>query len=248
LLALGLSLPAVPVFAKTYFEKAQELYESGRETEARRALKQELTQRPNHLEARFNLAVLLENIGHTDEAEKIYQENMRRGSHLPTIINLSAVYARQGKRAESIKLLKAAAKRFRSEAPPHYLLARRAEENGDIRLARRYYRKAIKADPLNGFAHIRYGRFLSSHGEVSQALIHARRATNLVPDCAPCWQIQGDVFQKKGDLKNAYAAYQKSSALSPNAQVRTNMAKLLHAMGETERARTMERGLKLQPK
>ncbi|MFQ5345874.1 MAG: tetratricopeptide repeat protein, partial [Mariprofundus sp.] len=239
--------PVTSAYAKTYFEKAQELIESGRETEARRALRQELSQRPNHLEARYNLAILLERIEHTDEAEKVYQQNMRHGLHLPTMINLSAIYTRQGKRKESVELLKMAAKRFRSEAPPYYLLAQRAEDDNNLRLARTYFQKAIRADPLNGFAHIRFGRFLSAHGQVSQALIHARRAIKLVPDCAPCWQIQGDILWKAGNLKRSYAAYQKSSALSPNVKLRTTMAKLLHSMGETERAEAIERSLKLTP-
>jgi len=203
--------------------------------------------RPGNLEARYNLAVMLEHISHTKEAETAYLENMRRGAHLPTIINLSAMYTRQGKQDQATKLLKQASRTFRSEAAPWYLLAQMAEKDGNIELARHDYQNSIKADPLNGFAHIRFARFLSRHKDPSQALTHAKRATRLVPDCAPCWTILGDVFWKKGQLKQSYAAYQKSSAISPDRHVRERMVKLLYAMGEKERASNMERGLKLKP-
>jgi len=156
--------------------------------------------RPGNLEARYNLAVMLEHISHTKEAERAYLENMRRGAHLPTIINLSAMYTRQGKRDQATQLLKQASRTFRSEASPWYLLAQMAEKDGNIGLARHNYQNSIKADPLNGFAHIRFARFL-----------------------------------------------QKSSAISPGRRIRKRMVKLLYAMGEKERARNMERGLKLMP-
>ncbi len=203
--------------------------------------------RPGNLEARYNLAVMLAHISHTKEAERAYLENMRRGAHLPTIINLSAMYTRQGKRDQAIQLLKQASRTFRSESAPWYLLAQMAEQDGNIGLARHNYQNSIKADPLNGFAHIRFARFLSRHKDPSQALIHARRATGLVPGCAPCWEILGDVLWKAGQLKQSYAAYQKSSAISPGRRIRKRMVKLLYAMGEKERARNMERGLKLMP-
>jgi len=244
-LAIGLIGP--PAHAKSYFERSQELYEAGDESEARRALRRELMVRPGNLEARYNLAVMLAHISHTKEAERTYLENMRRGAHLPTIINLSAMYTRQGKRDQATQLLKQASRTFRSESAPWYLLAQMAEQDGNIGLARHNYQNSIKADPLNGFAHIRFARFLSRHKDPSQALIHARRATGLVPGCAPCWEILGDVLWKAGQLKQSYAAYQKSSAISPGRRIRKRMVKLLYAMGEKERARNMERGLKLMP-
>jgi len=244
---LALCLVSQPADAKSYFERSQELYEAGHETEARRALRRELMIRPGNLDARYNLAVMLEHISHGKEAETAYVENMRRGAHLPTIINLSAMYTRRGKRDKSIKLLKQASRGFRSEAAPWYLLAQMAEKDGNIELARHNYQNSINADPLNGFAHIRFARFLSRHKDPSQALMHATRATGLVPGCAPCWKIMGDVLWKKGQLKQSYAAYQKSSAISPDRRIRERMVKLLYAMGEKKRASNMERGLKLKP-
>jgi Tfp pilus assembly protein PilF len=163
------------------------------------------------------------------------------------MINLSVIYAHGNRRDEARTLLKRAARHFRSEATPLYMLAQMAEEDGAAQLATTYYEKALKADPLNGFAHIRFGRFLSAQGKPSLAGKHAKRATRLLPECGPCWQILGDILWKSGDLKNALASYQKSNALHPAKEVRARMIKLLYAMGETRRARAMERILELEP-
>jgi len=200
---------------------------------------------PDNLEARYNLAVMLESIQHGKEARATYLENLRRKPHLPTMINLSAIYIRQGKRDQAAGLLHRASGSFRDEAAPWYLLAGMAERDDNIALARRQYRQALKADPLNGFAHIRFARFLSIHNDSRQALKHAKRATGLVPGCAECWKIRADVLWKSGQLKQSYAAYQRSAALSPDPRTRKQMVKLLYAMGEKDRARNLERGLKL---
>ncbi len=243
LLALLLLLPPL-VGAETYFEAAERLLESGQITEARRALRLELRLRPRNLEARYDLAVLLTRIGHEDKAVSLYEENMRRGWHLPTAINLSAEYLRLGKRRKAIELLEAAARKFPAEAVPWYMLASIAERQGDKEKADLDYRKALKADPANGFAHIRYARFLAATGRLDQASEHAARAIKLLPTCAVCHRIAGDVFRKSGRLKQALAAYQKAAALAPDLSIRRRIIAVLDALGEHERAAVMRRALR----
>ncbi|MDQ6965855.1 MAG: tetratricopeptide repeat protein, partial [Mariprofundaceae bacterium] len=216
--------------AETHFEAAQRLMQAGQETEARRALKLEVGTRPANLEARFNLAVLLERIGHDDEAVILYRVNMKRGRHLPSVVNLSAWLRNHGQNREAETLLKQATQDFRSEAVPWYLLAEMAQEKGNDKQASSFFKRAIKADKKNGFAHLRYARFLAINKPGTEAVIHARSAVRLLPTCAPCLNIAGDIFAKAGEKKQALVVWQKSIAIAPDAALRS---KILHAQNIT---------------
>ncbi len=228
---------------KTPFEAAQKFYESGQETEARRALKQELLLRSDNLEARYNLAVLLAHIGHHDEARLLYEENLKHGRHMPSAVNLSAIHVKNGERGKARDLLLAATKRFRFEAVPFYLLAEMDAEDGNIKQADIYFRKALKADTLNGFAHLRYARFLSSQNRYTLALKHGQRAVALLPECAPCWRELGDIQKKADRPDKALASYQRSAALNPDMALRKRIIAVLEAAGEDERAATMKQAI-----
>jgi len=238
-------VPAV-VRAETHFEAAQRLLESGYETEARRALELELELRPKNIEARFNLAVLTTRIGHESEAVQLYQKNMKYGSHLPTVVNLSALYLKQGKRRDAIRLLEKATRKFRSEAVPWYLLASIAEKEKKPQQADQYYLKALKADSKNGFAYIRYARFLANHRHFETAKKHAGRAVRLLPECAVCFKIEGDILRRSGHTKQALSAYQKAAALAPGRTIRMDIIAMLKALGEHHRAKMMTQALKAQ--
>ncbi len=236
-------LPAMSAWGKTPFEAAQAFYESGRETEARRALRQELRLRPRNLDARYDLAVLLARIGHDKEAKRLYEENLKRGRHLPSIVNLSAMLREEGHMEKARQLLLKATRYFRAEAVPWYLLADMAARGGHTGQAETYYRRALEADALNGFSHLRYARFLARQKRYGPALKHAGRAASLLPDCAPCWHILGTIQQQAGHPRQALAAYQRSAALKPGRDIRKRIIAVLESMGENERAAAMRRVL-----
>jgi len=243
----GLLLLPGQAWSKTPFETAQAYYESGQETEARRALRQELRLRPGNLEARFDLAVLLVHIGHRDTAQMLYKKNLEHGRHLPSAVNLSAMYIESGNPEKARELLLSAARIFRTEAVPYYLLADMAARDGHTKQADSYFRNALRADALNGFAHLRYARFLSSQKRHTLALKHGQRALKLLPNCSLCWQQLGGIQQQADKLDQALASYQNSAALKPGKTIRKHMIAVLEAMGEDKRAAAMKHGLKALP-
>lgn len=231
----------MPAIADSYFEAAEKLMASGELTEARRVLEQELVLRPENLPARYDLAVLLQQLGHVEQAMALYQENMQRGWHLPTVVNLVARLRQQGEIKQAKALLLSARKHFRAEAAPYYLLADMALQKQNKVQATIYFQQALKADPLNGFAHLRYARFLAGEGNMRLARKHGERAVALQKDCAPCWKIWGDILHLAGDDKAAIEAYQHSLALSPEGNARQPMIQVLRSMGENARADVMQR-------
>ncbi len=234
---------SAPAWGETFFEAGERFIRQGNDTEARRALENEIAVRPNNLVARYNLAVLFTRIEHEEEAIKLYEDNVSRGWHLPTVVNLSGLYRLQGKHTEAEALLKREAKKHRSEAPLWYLQAEIVLERGDRKLGKALLKKAVRADPLNGFAQLRYALFLSEEKQHRLALKHGARAARLLDDCAPCWKSWGDIQHAAGDFAGAVEAYQRSLAIDPNESVRKQLVEMLEAIGSKTRAGHIQKGM-----
>lgn len=224
-------------------EQAYEHLKNSEWTEARRAFEAELVIHPKNLDARYNLALLLHQSGHSDQEQKLYQQNMALGWHLPTITNLSAVYVAQGNTSQARVLLEKAVKRFRNEATPRYLLAELDEKAGKSKQAESWYKKSLRADPLNAFAHIRYARFQAEQGQLDTALKHALRATRLQPSSASCLTITGNIQVRRKEYSDALESYQKSLAIQPDPKTRQKLIDVLHLLGQHDRARRMQNAL-----
>jgi tetratricopeptide (TPR) repeat protein len=236
-------LPASDSHAISPFQAAQHFIETGQHTEARRALESELRMRPGNIEARYNLAVLLEEIHHPQQALSLYEENLIYAWHLPSIINLAGILQQQGKTDQARLWLQKATKKIKHEATPWYLLAAMAEKDGKAVTAASLYRHALKTDPLNGFAYLHYADFQSRHGEAGKGLKYAAKASRLLPNCAPCWHKYGDILRMAGQKRRAVEAFQRSLAIQPNSKTRQHLIDTLHSLGEHERAERMQQAL-----
>lgn len=225
------------------FQKAQQLIEQGKIPEARRALQSELKINPRNIEARYDLAVLLEESGHHADAQSLYEKNLRFSWHLPSLINLAAMLERQGHVEKAYQWLEKATKKFRHEAAPWYLLAAISEKTGHISKATTQHKKSIKADPLNGFAWLHFAAFQSRHKLADKGIKYAKKAMRLLSDCAPCWRSYGDIMQQTGHNNEALAAYQRSLAIRPDNQTRQQLIITLRHLGQTERAERMQQAL-----
>ena len=244
--AILVALAGVPASigeAKTPFEASHQYIESGQLTEARRALESELRLRPEHLEARYNLAILLEKMGHPDEALTLYEENLGHAWHLPSIVNMAAILQQQGEREKARDWLQKAASRLKFEAAPWYLLADMAEQDGNLDKAEKLHERSVKADPLNGFAYLRLATFQSRHKRSDFGLKHGRKAIRLLSDCAPCWQQFSDILLTVGNKQEALEALQRSLAIQPDNRNRQKLINLLHELGQHQRAEKMQQAL-----
>ncbi|TLS69020.1 tetratricopeptide repeat protein [Mariprofundus erugo] len=230
-------------FAKTPFEASEQLTASGHITEARRALESELRLRPDHVEARYNLALLLQRINQPEDAAALYRENLSIHWHLPSLINLASLLQQQGQRAEARSWLLKGTAHFRHEAPPWYMLAAMAEQEGHIHQAEQLLARSISADPLNGFAHLRLADFQSRHKRSDRGIKEANRSVALLPHCAPCWQLHGNILRAAGQHREAILSYQKSLSIRPDTEVRRQLILSLDQIGEHRRAARMQQAL-----
>jgi len=217
--------------------------QQGQWTEARRAWQSALTQQPNNLNSRYHLAQILEKSGHPSDAQVLYEKNIHTGRHLSTTIALFQLYLKQKKRSQAITLLKTAIKKFKHEAAPWYLLAELSMQDKQVKQARYYFRKSLKADPLNAFAHLHYAQFLSTQKKHQQAIKHAKKSLRIKKTCAPCWRIYGDILDTANKPQDALQAYQHSLAIEPNNNTRQHLIDVLRQLGEHQRALRMQQAL-----
>jgi len=229
--------------ARSAFQRAQQLIEQGQIPEARRALQSELRINPRNIEARYDLAVLLEESGHHADVQSLYEKNLSISWHLPSLINLAAMLEQQGHVEKAYQWLEKATKKIRHEAAPWYLLAAMSEKSGHISKATTQHKKSIAADPLNGFAWLHFANFQSRHKLADKGIKYAGKAIRLLPDCAPCWRSYGNIMQQTGHNNDALAAYQHSLAIQPDSSTRQQMITTLHSLGQTERAKRMQQAL-----
>jgi len=230
-------------WAENYIKKASQFEQYQQWTEARRAWQSELIQHPQNLDARYHLAKILERAGHQLDAQALYEKNMQLGKHLATTIALYQIYLTQNKRLQTTILLKKATRQFKHEAVPWYLLAELSLQDKQLKQAQAYFYKSLKADPLNGFAHLRYAQFLSHQQKYHQAIVHAKKALRLKKTCASCWKIYGDILHAAKKPEAALQAYQHSLAMKPKHQTRQHMIDVLQELGEHQRARRMQQAL-----
>ncbi len=242
-LVLALVCPASSAVATTYFHQALQLIERGQTPEARRALRAELRIRPRNFDARYDLAVLLEEIGHIDQAQALYEKNLSMAWHLPSLVNLAALLTRRGRPKQARRWLEKGAKKMRSESAPWYLLAAMSEKDGDVAAAAIQYRKAVKADRKNGFAWLRLAEFQARHQLADKGVAAAKKAIRLLPDCAPCWRSYGDIMRANGRNQKALDAYQRSLAIHPDARTRQQLITQLRRLGQHQRAERMQQAL-----
>jgi len=243
LLAIVLPACSAPKKAPSAFSSAMEHHQRGEMTEYRRALERELKSNPANQDARYDLALHLEESGHTDDARRLYEENLQKRWHFASAINLASLLRRQGDEPQAERLLQQTIRNFPHEATPWYLLAQWSAERKQASAADAAFRQGIAADPHNGFAHLHYGSFLASRDDLVTAEQESRKATELLPDCAPCWKSYGDILMQAGKARLAVSAYQRSLALSPDDDTRLELIRSLRAIGENTRALHMQNAL-----
>lgn len=243
LLLMALSGCATPQKPMTPFRTAIEYHDRGEMTEYRRALERELKVNPANLDARYDLALNLEQNGHDEDARKLYEQNLQKRWHFPSAINLANLLHRLGQTDQAIAILQETARQHPHEATPWYLLGDIALEQRQPGQAEELFRQALKADPKNGFAHLHFATFLAGRKHDDEAVRQAHRAIELQPKCAPCWKAYGNILQQADRNRDAVTAYQRSLALQPDSETRRQLIQALRSIGENVRAEHMRSAL-----
>ncbi|HEY4282379.1 MAG TPA: tetratricopeptide repeat protein [Chthoniobacterales bacterium] len=98
-------------------------------------------------------------------------------------------------------------------------------------------KKAFELNPLSPIINAVYGACLNTTGHPDEAIVQFRKTLELERDFAPGLFMQAQVYEDKGDLKQALALYEKAASLSQTAIREAMVARINAQMGKTGKAR-----------
>lgn len=90
----------------------------------------------------------------------------------------------------------------------HISMLRKEDEK-----AYQFLRKALEMQPNNGGFQLLMAQVLSSAAKVSRAVVHARKATRLLPENAQAHLLLGDLLFQRGMKSAAAEAWDKAVAI-----------------------------------
>lgn len=208
------------------------------------ALKKAVTEKPQDINAHFDLALAYSIAGNDAEAIPEYQKVLELQPDLyEAHINYGQVLLRAKKPAEAVTQLERAHQQKPSEFRPAFYLAEALfdlERFGD---AVAVYQDAIKIDPMSADAELGLGRSLARTDKFDEAEPHYRAAAKLNPEAQRMLLELGQMKESKGDIDGAVAIYREFPQ-NPDVKKRLdllslNSARLLVQQGKTKEASVM---------
>ena len=113
------------------------------------------------------------------------------------------------------------------------ILGNEAGANGNAAKQKEYLEQLVAAYPKDERGHFNLGGYYFAQQEMTQAIDHYRKATELAPAYSPAYNILGYAYRQNGDYANAEQAFKKYIELIPNdPNPYDSYAELLLKMGK----------------
>jgi tetratricopeptide (TPR) repeat protein len=188
----------------SYYRGNFALYGEGEADKAVELFNKTLTQLPDFVLARYDLAVAYRNQGMTDQAileyEKVLQVNPNFSEALS---NLGGQYFRVGKIDKAIKTLKRAVKSFPNFIQANSNLGAVLNKKKRYKEAVPYLEKTVQLDPEFGMAHYNLGNAYFGVKEFKKARGFLEKASNLGVDFVSLhWKLY-EIHKESGDNDRA---------------------------------------------
>lgn len=240
--AIVSALPLTPAYdpAPGLMNVALASEELGDAAGAERTYRDILARRPEHVAARFNLAVLLAERGRFDQAAAEYRQVLERDpANAGALNNLAVLFTGEGAWEEAAALYRRAAEAAPGDPRAWSNLASVLARTGRMEEAREAGERAVAADDRNAGAHSNYGVVLLQTGDPAGAVAAFRRSLALDPAAAGTWGNLGIALEASGDPAGAEEAYRRSLALDPrDGNVRARLERVAGYSQRTSRSPT----------
>lgn len=165
--------------------QALSLSEHGNRQEAMKLVLRLLEQHPDFAPAIKLKGTLLEQAGHTAEAEAAYEEALKLAPNDADLLLKTGIYKlAAGQKEEAIKLLQRCIRILPGDGDAQYYLAQAYHLNGQDELALRAIRLSLKAEPDNVSVWQKYGELLCGTGDCEAGLrwlLQAQRSDATLP-------------------------------------------------------------------
>jgi tetratricopeptide (TPR) repeat protein len=169
---------------------------------------------PNFAEPLFNLGLLYERQGKTDQAAAAYADALRRKPSLtPAIANLAGLEIAQGKAAAAQAMLLEAAHKYPQDSAIRARLAEAHLALGDLTAAKASAKEALMRDPKSAQAYRVLMEIAQRAGDDEMLRLLALRAEKANPqDPATPYQL-GRLYERHKEIGKAVGQYRASLAL-----------------------------------
>jgi len=197
-------------------ESARDLHRSGRTTEAESLYRKIISGNARHPRALSSLGVLLCEAGRISEAIPYLEQATAIEPNPRDLTNLGVAYRLQGR----LDMAAASFGRVLEVAPSfpdaHLNLGIILLDAGVYADALSLLEEALKRGPDTPRLRLALARSLLHLSRPQQSLIHAKRATEMVPDHAPAHRQLGDAMDACGSMPEAIASYRRTIELNPS--------------------------------
>ncbi len=193
------------------FEEARAAADAGRRGDAIQAYRQILAQRPLHVRARNNLALLLETEGNTEAALAEYDRALDLEPDNPILlVNRGSLLGQMGRYAAAERDLKRVLRVEPSHVDGLFALGVVLTKKALWSEAVAPLRHVVELEPLRGPAHFYLGEALNHVDDLPGALAAYQRAAELMPEHPRALYGLGIVFDRMGRPDDAARMYRKS--------------------------------------
>ncbi|MDN6298485.1 MAG: tetratricopeptide repeat protein [Halomonas sp.] len=194
--------------------------------------------------ARAAAAGMLIDAGRLNDARAFLQaERMRFEEHFNELVMLEVELLDElGKTADASALLTRELARTPDDTALLYMRAMRAWRAGDTPGMEQDLQRVLKQEPDNVMALNALGYTLADEqvsGRLDDARLLIERAHELEPDNPAVQDSLGWVYFRLGRTQDALAPLERAYANMPDQEVTAHLAEVLHALGQSERARRL---------
>jgi len=203
---------------------------------------------PESSGAHYNLALLVEARGKSDEAEQHYRQALEiNPAYMRAHNNLGVMLAKQNRLAEAIEHYNKVVKIDPSSAEAHNNLGNALFRRGELDEAVRHYREAVRSDPEYVKAYNGLGIALTNKGNLEEAIASFRMAFDIDPNYASAYLNLGNVLAGRGELEAAMSYYRRALQIEPKlAAAHQALGRILALQGRRgEAIQHMEEALRI---
>jgi Flp pilus assembly protein TadD len=187
---------------------------------------------------RYNLGVIYQGSGRTEEAIRAYEEAVRLAPRTAAARNnLGVLYEATGNLRGAEEQYRSALELEPSQASIHFNLAWLLHRQGRLSEAIATYRRAIASNPLLVDAHLQFGKALSETGDRAGALLAYREAARIAPSNAEAHDLLGAALAASGNMAEGIVEMTRGLRLDPgNDRVRNDLGAALVESGRPAEA------------
>jgi predicted O-linked N-acetylglucosamine transferase (SPINDLY family) len=184
---------------------------------------------PSAVSSAFENACAQHRAGRLDLAAALYGQVLeQQPRHADALHMLGMLKRQQGRRSESIELLRRATTLSPDNALVHNNMAIVLKESGDFAGAVAAYRRAIALQPGFAGAHYNLGLALQAQGQPGEALASLQQAVALQPDYAEAHNELGIILIGLGRVDESIACIRRALACQPGfAMAHSNLLSVM---------------------